>query len=91
LGSPTEKLIACYQYIRLEIKKKDALVRLHSGHVKSQGKKRSRNLRLVVELDDDDRPPYSSIYGLPVDTDEELCAMLADEPVVEIVEVSSLI
>jgi hypothetical protein len=48
-GTPAEMMCACYHFIDMEIKKKDALVRMQAGSVKAQGHKRSRSLRVRHE------------------------------------------
>jgi hypothetical protein len=56
---------------------------------KAQGEKRSRSLRVRHEP----FPAclgYAALHGLPVDTDDELCALLAKEPVKELFEVAVL-
>src|SRR6266508_5104603 len=44
-GAADEKMCACFHFIDMEIKKKEALVRLEAGSIKKQGEKRSRSLR----------------------------------------------
>ena len=90
IGTPREMMIACYHFIQMAIKAKDALVRMHVGLIKEQGKKRSRPLRVRHEPDAACLA-YAAIYGLPVDTDDELCGLLAADPVIEIAEVTSLV
>lgn len=89
-GSAGEKLCACYHFIQLEIKPKDALVRMRTGLIKEQGKKRSRTLRVRHEPFAECKA-YSALHGLPVDADEELCALLAAVAVVEITSAGSVI
>jgi hypothetical protein len=89
-GNPTEMDVACYQFIQLEMKSKDALIRMRVGLVKEQGAKRSRPLRVRHEPEKSCLA-YASLRGLPVQTDDELCALLADLSVVQITQVSSVI
>jgi hypothetical protein len=91
-GTPDERMLGCYHFIELEIKKKDALIRQQAGAIREQGRKRSRSLRLMFEPDDACLA-YSAVHGLPLaaETDDELCALLANETIVELVEVSALI
>jgi hypothetical protein len=88
-GTGDERMCACFHFIDMEIKRKDALVRLEVGSIKAQGEKRSRSLRVRHEP----LPGclgYAALHGLPVDTDDELCALLANEPVKELFEVAVL-
>jgi hypothetical protein len=90
-GGADEKITACYHFIDMDIKAKDALARMRVGLVKEQGKKRSRSLRVRHE-------PfaaclgYAALHGLPKwkDTDDELCKLLASVSVVEFVPVVSI-
>ena len=89
-GVSDEKMLASYHFIHMIMKRKDALVRMKVGLIKAQGKKRSRSLRVRHEPE----PAclaYAALHGLPTETDDELCVLLALEPVVEIVEVSTLL
>ena len=89
-GAPDEMMHACYHFIDMEIKKKDALLRMEVGSIKVQGEKRTRSLRVRHEP----CPQclgYAALHGLPVDTDDELCALLAKETVRELTEASLFI
>jgi hypothetical protein len=74
----------------MQIKPKDALVRMKAGSIKAQGNKRSRSLRVRHEPSVECLG-YAVVHGLPVETDDELCALLAAEPVKELVEVRAII
>lgn len=87
-GTASEKMCACFHFIEMEIKRKDVLARMGVGLIKAQGKKRSRTLRVRHEPDEKCLA-YSAIFGLPVDTDDELCALLAADTIVEIVPAST--
>ena len=89
-GNALERMCACYHFIEMEIKKKDAIVRMKAGTIKEQGKKRSRSLR-VKHDPYESCLAYAAIHGLPVQTDDELCALLAADPVVEIAEATSIL
>jgi hypothetical protein len=67
LGAPIEMLIACYHFIQMTIKARDALVRMHVGLTREQGRKRSRSLRVRHEPETACLA-YAEIHGLPVDT-----------------------
>jgi hypothetical protein len=81
-GTHTEKLKASCHFIGMEIKKKDALLRLNAALVKQQGYATNHRLRVTHEPDSECEP-YSAIRGLPKDPHDELCALLASLSVVE--------
>jgi hypothetical protein len=88
-GTDWEVRHACCHFMPLELKPKDALVRMGSRAVKEQGKKRSKVLRVMYEPE----PAclaYAAIRGLPVEPDDELCALLAAASIVEITELSTI-
>jgi hypothetical protein len=89
-GAPEEKMRACYHFIDMTIKPKDVLLRMEVGAIKAQGNKRSRSLRVRHEPVRECLA-YAAMHGLPVETDDELCALLAKEPVEELLEVSALL
>ena len=89
VGTHAEKMKASCHFLLLEIKPKDALLRLNSGLIKTQGTARGRRLRVLHEPDYK-CPPYSAIRGLPLDPDNELCALLAALSVVEALDRASV-
>jgi hypothetical protein len=88
-GTPAEKMAAVGHFIRIEIKKKDALLRLNAGLIRQQGATRSKRLRVSHEPEDV-CPPYATIRGLPEDPDDELCTLLATLTLMEAVEFSKV-
>jgi hypothetical protein len=88
-GTHAEKLKASCHFIGMEIKRKDALLRLNAGLIKKQGAEKSKKLRVLHEPDDE-CPPYAAIRGLPLNPDNELCALLAALSVVEALERASV-
>jgi hypothetical protein len=89
-GDKSEKVCACYHFIKIEIKAKDALVRMGVGSIKEQGSKRSRSLRVTHEPDKDCLA-YAAIHGLPTEPDDELSSLLASLAILEILEVSTIL
>lgn len=89
-GEPDEKICACYHFIQMTIKPKDALARMGVGLIKEQGSRRSRTLR-VRHQPDKDCLAYAELLGLPRDVDDELCALLAAASIVEIVPVTAIV
>jgi hypothetical protein len=89
-GNKFEKDLACYHFIQIEIKRRDALVRMGVASIKEQGKRRSRSLR-VIHLPDGSCPAYAAIHGLPDKADDELSSLLASIAVVEILEVATIL
>ena len=91
-GEEPEKIMACYHFILMDIKAKDALARMGVGLIKEQGQKRSRSLRVRHEPEDVCLA-YAALHGLPKfkETDDELCALLAAASIVEIVPIASLL
>jgi hypothetical protein len=89
-GTPDEKMCASYHFISLEIKKKDALIRMQAGAVRAQGQRRSRTLRLMHDPDPSCLA-YAQLLGLPFDTDDELCGYLANEAISELVPASAYV
>ena len=81
-GRTPEKLKASCHFIGIEIKKKDALLRLNAALVKQQGNATNHRLR-VTHQPDRECEAYSAIRGLPKDPHDELCALLASLSVVE--------
>lgn len=88
-GSPEEKLKASCHFIRLSMKRKDAVLRLKAGSIREQGNARSLRLRVLHEPDKE-CPPYSSIRGLPKPPDQELCSLLATLSVIEAIDLTAL-
>jgi hypothetical protein len=88
-GTPFEKLAAAVNYIQIEMKRKDALLRLNAGSIREQGSQRSIKLRVSHEADGT-CPPYATIRGVPIDPDDELCRLLSTLALVEAVEVSAI-
>jgi len=68
---------------------KDALVRLSVLKIKEQGLTRSRTLRVTHEPNKK-CPAYSAIRGLPIVSDDQLCALLAQLAVTEIKQVRDI-
>jgi hypothetical protein len=89
-GDDQDKFRACYHFIKMEIKRKDVLVRMNAGLIREQGRKRSARLRVNHEPDNDCLA-YAVIRGLPEKADDELCALLASLAVVETLEASRII
>jgi hypothetical protein len=88
-GTKDEKLCACCHFIPMEMKKRDALVRMNVALIKEQGQKRSRSLRVTHEPQPLS-PGYSALHGLSENTDDELCNLLANLAIAEITEISSV-
>jgi hypothetical protein len=88
-GTHPEKLRASCHFIGMEIKPKDALLRLNAGLIRKQGVEKNKRLRVLHEPDRE-CPPYATIRGLPFDPDNELCALLATLSVVEAIDRASV-
>jgi hypothetical protein len=88
-GSGAEKMKACCHFIGMEIKRKDALLRLNSGLIREQGISIGRRLRVTHEPEAD-CPPYAAIRGLALEPNNKLCALLAELSVVEALERSTI-
>jgi hypothetical protein len=73
---------ASCHFIQVEIKRKDALLRLNAGLIRQQGVARSLKLRVTHE-EEKTCPPYSAIRGIPKQADDELCALLARLAVID--------
>ena len=89
-GTKAEKLYACCHFIPIEMKRRDALLKMNVGLIKQQGTKRSRSLRVVHQLEVQS-PGYAAILGLPEKADDELLALLVALAIVEISEICSII
>ena len=87
-GTKEEKLHACCHFIPIEMKKRDALLRMNVGAIKEQATKRS--LRVTHEPEPQS-PGYAAIHGMPQKADDELCTLLATLAVSEILEMSSIL
>ena len=88
-GTANEKMAAVGHFIGIEIKRKDALLRLNAGAIREQGESRNKKLRVSHEPGAD-CPPYATIRGLPKDPDDELCELLASLALIEAVEFSTI-
>lgn len=84
-GTPAEKIKAGCHFIRITMKRKDALLRLNAGLIRQQGIARSKKLRVTNEPENE-CPPYATIHGIPKTPDDELCALLASLALIEAVD-----
>lgn len=84
-GSPNDKLHASGHFIAMEMKRKDALIRLNSGAIKKQGVDCNRKLRVTCNPQQNCEP-YAEIRGLPAVPDEKLCGLLASMALIEATE-----
>jgi hypothetical protein len=84
-GTHEERMRASCHFIEIEIKRKDALLRLNAGSIKQQGAARSLKLRVTHEPEKT-CPPYSAIRGIPKKTDDELSALLARLAVIDAID-----
>jgi hypothetical protein len=88
-GTQDEKMSASCHFIRVSMKRKDALLRLNSGLIKKQGAERSIKLRVTHEPDDE-CPPYAAIHGLPAPPDDTLCGLLASLSVIDAIDLTAI-
>ena len=88
-GTHAEKMKACCHFIRMEIKNKDALLRLSSGLIKKQGLATKQRLRVTHEPNDDCQA-YAAIRGLTLAPNDELCALLATVSLIDAFDRSTI-
>jgi hypothetical protein len=88
-GTVDEKMRASCHFIRIEIKPKDALLRLNAGLIKQQGLTRSLKLRVTHE-EEKECPPYAALRGIPKPPDSQLCLLLASLTVIDAIDFATL-
>ncbi len=88
-GTHAEKMKACCHFIRMEIKRKDALLQLNTGLIKKQGLSTNRRLRVTHEPANE-CPPYATIRGLTLTPNDELCALLATLSLIDAIDRSTI-
>jgi hypothetical protein len=84
------RTLKCLQSLSFRPDGDDALVKLHTGKVRSQGCARRRSISVMHQTDHHSNPAYARIEGIPVEDDVELADLIRSHAVVRIMKVSEI-